>query len=98
MIACALGLHPALPRNKTDNGNELGPIHGLAKHRSTAQTVQWIKRLDLIPPVIQRGVCLDRIVLTLAMVDRMPTQRIKGTMISAALRRLNKKTVMQQLS
>ena len=98
MIACALGLHPALPRNKTDNGNELGPILGLAKHRTTAQILGCIEKLNLLLPAIGGGVRFHCIVLAFAMVDRMPTQRIKGTMISAALTRLNKKTVMQQLS
>ena len=57
-----------------------------------------IKGFGLLPPVIKWRARFHGIVLAFAMVDRMPTQRIKGTMISATLTRLNKKTVVQQLS
>ena len=98
LIARALGLHSAHYINRMNFCCCLSPAPGLPEHRATAQMLVRIKGLKLFPPVIRWRARFHRIVLAFAMVNCMPTQRIKGTMISATLTRLNKKTVVQQLS
>ena len=89
LIARPLGLLSAHYINRMNFCCCLSPSLGLTEYRATAQMLGRIKRLKLFPPEIRGCACFRRIVLAFAMVDRMPTQSVKGTQISTTLAGFN---------